>query len=183
MVNEQVSEPNSTQSSESVSDSDDTNCEYTDSCNVVVSAYCSWVKGNAAYGGGGDVWGNFDIVWRQCFDGPWPRWRLHLIWDSGYQVNPDFFYAQARKEVNNFPDPVKGYEELYPGAIHAYNWHAWYPSTELTATLRRSDRRGGCQYAFSAAGSRFASSRTQPRSRSGSQSIDRHQSASPPRIK
>jgi hypothetical protein len=112
-------------------DNDDTDCEYAGAtiCNVVTSTYCAWVKGNLSYGESLVVWGRFDVVWRQCFNGPWPRWRLHLIWDTGPAVDPDYFSGVARKEVSAAPDPIVSRANLYPAAIDSVHWEAWYPSS------------------------------------------------------
>lgn len=100
--------------------------------NIVHGDYTAWVKGNATYGVSGNVWGTFDVVWRQHFNGPLPQWRIHLIWDSGYAVNSDYWKAQVRKEVNNWPDPVKGVATFYPATISSSNWDAYGPAGGTT---------------------------------------------------
>lgn len=108
---------------------DDYSCEYKGICNVLHDTYTAWVKGNLTYGVSDKVWGRIDVVWRQHFNGKWPTWRLHLIWDSGYKVTTKWWRAQVRKEVALWPDPVLGYAYFYPDPISSSNWSSWSPSS------------------------------------------------------
>lgn len=83
-------------------------CENKASCTRFITQFIAEIKGNVAYGQGAEVWGNFDIVWRQNFDGPWNRYRSCILWDSGSAVNTDWLTAQVRQQRDFQIDPIIG---------------------------------------------------------------------------
>jgi hypothetical protein len=112
------------------------------------------VKGNAAFGYGSDVWGTFDVVWRQSFDGPWARWRLYLHHDSGSAVDSDYWKAYVREENSFSPDPIYCTEVYSPATISRQLKTAWSPSKysykycskKITKTETWHDDLGGFFY-------------------------------------
>lgn len=109
-------------------------CETTPVCTRYKSSYIAEKKGNAAFGSGGEVWGSFDVVWRQNFNGKYNRYRLLLIWDSGSAVDSDYWRAQVRREVDFWADPTLGVALFSPATISSINIRAWSPSS---TTLRQ----------------------------------------------
>lgn len=113
-------------------------CENRAVCGRQISPFIAEVKGNAGYGIGSRVLGTFDVVWRQNFNGPYARWRLLLIWDSGPAVDSDFWKAQVRKELDFRPDSTIGSAQFRPAAISSIGWRAWSPSsTGLTQNSKK----------------------------------------------
>lgn len=112
---------------------DDYSCEPTGVCNALIDAYGARVKANSYYGvcdsnGDCETWGSFDQVWRQRFDGKWPRWKLHLVWDYGCAVDTLWWRAQVRKSIDWWPDPILGYAYFYPSTISSQDWHHYSPA-------------------------------------------------------
>ncbi|MFE4610886.1 hypothetical protein ACFRK5_21430 [Streptomyces niveus] len=87
------------------------------------------VKGNGAYGDSGGVIGSFDLVFRQSFNGKYPRWRSALIHDSGPEVQPVEFFNKCRINISGGPDGNCGSETLYFTDINRGKQWAWVPSS------------------------------------------------------
>jgi hypothetical protein len=92
-------------------------CENGTICARKLSDYTAEVKGNAAYGDRNGVIGTFGLIWRQNFNGPYPRWRVTLHWHSGPRVEPQYFKAQCRRHVSGGSDAYCGSRTFYPGNI------------------------------------------------------------------
>ena len=104
-------------------------CESTGACTRYISKYIAERKINSWYGYGNETWGTFDQIWRQNFNGPYNRYRLLLIWDSGSAVDSDYWRAAVREEVSGLPDPTKGVAYFYPATVSSASWRAYSPSS------------------------------------------------------
>lgn len=80
--------------------------------------YTKEIKGNAAFGVGTTLKGTFDVIWRQSFSGNSARYRLSLDWDSGGEVDSDYWRAAIRRDEIG-PDPTMDYQYFYPATIRS----------------------------------------------------------------
>jgi len=141
------------------SDDYDSWCENGTICGRKISDYIAEVKGNGAYGDANGVIGAVDVIVRQAFDGPWPRWRGLLIWDAGPAITTSSYQINCRINVTG-PDGHCGGTQLYFGTISSGNWRSWYPSS--TSYTYNSERlKGGTYYHEDAFGSFHASGHSQ----------------------
>lgn len=107
----------------------DTWCETSGTCIRFINDYIAEIKGNLTYGVGSEVYGTFDVIWRQAFDGDRNRYRLLLDWDSGAAVDSDYWHAAVREEKTGLPDPTTGYLDFFPAVISSLSTRAWKPSS------------------------------------------------------
>jgi hypothetical protein len=141
------------------SDDYDTWCESGTICGRQISAYIAEVKGNGAYGDQNGVIGRVDVIQRQSFNGPYPRWRGLLIWDSGPAVTTTRYTVTCRINVDG-PDGTCGGITHYFSTISSGNWRSWSPSS--TGYRQNSQRLvGSTYYHEDAYGSFTASGRSQ----------------------
>lgn len=121
---------------------DDTWCETKSRCAVLLTDYSAKVKGNITYGYGKEVWGTFDVLWRTSFDGPWVRWRLRLVWDSGKAVDSDRWVAWVREENALSPDgSFCSAGPFEPAVVSRHNYSAFSPSsTGWTYCTKKIDK-------------------------------------------
>lgn len=113
-------------SAAAATDDYDSWCESGTICGRQISKYIAEVKGNGAYGNQDGVIGRIDVIVRQSFDGPWPRWRGLLIWDSGPAVTPSSYRVSCRINQTG-PDGHCGGTDFYYGTISSGNWRTWHP--------------------------------------------------------
>ncbi|WP_410792890.1 hypothetical protein [Kribbella sp. C-35] len=111
-----------------LADDYDSWCEGGTVCGRKITDYIAEVKGNGAYGVNTTVVGRIDFVVRQAFNGPYPRWRGLLIWDSGPTVRPNLFWADCRINRSG-PDGFCGNVELDFSNITSTSWRSWAPSS------------------------------------------------------
>lgn len=113
-------------------------CENGSLCwDATPSKYISHVKGNAAYGNQDGAIGQFDVNWVQSFNGPYPRWRMWLDWDSGPSIYPETWVAKCVHEISNWPDESCGSRSFYPNDITRYEQRAYYPSSGYEQNFKR----------------------------------------------
>lgn len=96
---------------------DDSRCELVLRCTTIKTLYAANFKANAFYGYGDKVWGNFDVMLFQSFNGASSRYQLRLIWDQGYAIDMRYWYAAVRHNRKAAPDPTTGKVWLYPGRL------------------------------------------------------------------
>jgi len=106
----------------------DTWCETGTTCSRLINDYTAEVKGNGAYGNNGGVIGSFDQVLRQSFDGGTPRWRGHLDWDSGPNVDGFNWIIRCRKSDGAFDSTCGNENPWDPGVIGSIGQRTWIPS-------------------------------------------------------
>lgn len=108
-------------------DSQDSMCELVPECANIKTLYRADIKGNAFYGYGDEIWGTFDVIYTQYFNGASSNYNLKLIWDSGYAIDSNYWTAQVRREIKGVPDPVTGSVYFYPNRIASNAWTAVEP--------------------------------------------------------
>lgn len=106
----------------------DTWCENGSVCGRKISSYIAEVKGNGAWGDQTGARGAFDQVLRQAFDGPYPRWRATLIWDSGPAVNGYNWHIKCRQERTG-PDGTCGDRDWDPVSVSSSKKRTDLPSS------------------------------------------------------
>ncbi|WP_344836118.1 hypothetical protein [Kribbella ginsengisoli] len=111
-----------------LADDYDSWCEDGTVCGRKISDYIAEVKGNGVYGVGGTVIGRVDFIVRQAFNGPYPRWRGLLIWDSGPTIRPNAFWADCRINRSG-PDGFCDNVQLDFSPITSTTWRSWAPSS------------------------------------------------------
>lgn len=85
-------------------------------------------KLNGVYWDNDGFIGAFDIIWRQNFSGPYPHWRLTLIWDYGPEVTLNPFYAKCRRHVSGDPDRSCGEVVFEPQPISSSSYRVDLPT-------------------------------------------------------
>ena len=107
---------------------DDQRCELVPECTNIRTLYRADIKANALYGYSDEIWGSFDVVYVQAFNGASSRYRLSLIWDYGYEIDSQYWVAQVRRNLTGLPDPVTGVAYFYPDYISSNRWAVIDPS-------------------------------------------------------
>jgi hypothetical protein len=126
-----------------VLDEDDSRCELVPECTNIRTLYRANIKANALYGYRDEIWGAFDVLYFQSFNGASSRYRLKLIWDYGYAIDSNYWTARVRRELKGLPDPTTGSTYFYPERISVNAWTAVEPnasgfqSTEPTSFTGR----------------------------------------------
>lgn len=121
----------------SASDDYDTWCESATVCGRKISDFIAVVKGNMAYGDSKGAIGNVDVIIRQSFNGPWPKWRGTLIWDRGPAITTSEYKINCRINKTG-PDGNCGGIKLYFNTISSGNQRSDRPST--TGFTQNSDK-------------------------------------------
>lgn len=87
---------------------DDTWCEFGSVCTNNINSYSSKTKGNAAYGDGDGLVGNYDLILKTNLNGRQAQWTVTIIHDNGPGIIFNNQYVNCFEQVQLFPDSVCG---------------------------------------------------------------------------
>jgi hypothetical protein len=121
---------------------DDARCELVPECTRIITLYTADIKANALYGYNDEIWGAFDVIYFQTFNGASSRYRLTLIYDWGYDIDSQWWTAHVRRNITGWPDDTTGEAYFYPGIITVYGQAQVYPSTSTFVNTEPTTHRG-----------------------------------------